>query len=143
MNTVLVAIDGSECAMRALTELLDTMDKSKLHVHLLNVREPVQMREVVINDKLSDIRTIEMAREQAGLALLEPATAALKRAGVAFDAHARTGNPAEVIVDFAREYHCNMIAMGTRGMGTIKSLLLGSVASRVIHLAEVPLLLVK
>lgn len=143
MNTVLVAFDGSENAMRAIDKLLETMDASRLHVHLLNVREPIQMREVVINDKLSDVRALEQAREAAGLVVLEPAQARLKSAGVSFDAHAQSGNPPEVIADFARKYHCDMIVMGTRGMGTIRNLLLGSVASQVIHLTEVPLLLVK
>ncbi len=143
MNTVLIAFDGSENAMRVIDEILETMEKSKLHVHLLNVREPVQMREVVINDKLSDIKAIKQEREAAGLVVLEPAKTRLEAAGVRFDAHALVGNPAEVIASFARDYHCNLIAMGTRGMGTIKNLLLGSVASKVIHLTELPLLLVK
>lgn len=143
MNTVLVAFDGSENATRAIDKLLEMMDGSRLHVHLLNVREPIQMRAVVINDKLSDIRSIEQARVAAGQVLLESAKARLESAGVSFDAHAQVGSPPEIIADFARKYHCNMIVMGTRGMGTIKNLLLGSVASKVIHLTEVPLLLVK
>jgi nucleotide-binding universal stress UspA family protein len=143
MTTVLVPFDGSENAMRAIDEMLQSMDKAKLHVHLLNVREPILMREVVFNDKLSDVKAIEKAREAAGLQLLEPAKARLETAGVQFDAHAGIGNPAEVIADFAREYHCNLIVMGTRGMGTIKNLLLGSVATKVMHLAEVPVLVVK
>ena len=120
------------------------MDTSKLHVHLLNVCEPVQINEVVFNeDPISDMLNIKNAREEAGLALLTLAKARLENAGITLDAHVRTGNPAEVIADFSREYHCDLIVMGTRGMGTIKNLLLGSVASKVIHLTEKPLLLVK
>ena len=37
----------------------------------------------------------------------------------------------------------NQILMGTRGLGSVSSLLLGSVATKVIHLTDVPLLLVK
>jgi nucleotide-binding universal stress UspA family protein len=143
MTTVLIPFDGSENAMRAIDEMLQSMDKSKLHVHLLNVREPILMREVVFNDKLSDVQQIEKAREAAGLQLLAPAKARLDTAGVRYDAHAAIGNPAEAIVDFAGKYHCNLIVMGTRGMGTIRNLLLGSVATKVMHLAEVPVLLVK
>ncbi len=144
MTIALIAFDGSENAMRAIDEILDTMDTSKLHVHLLNVCEPVQINEVVFNeDPISDMLNIKNAREEAGLALLTLAKARLENAGITLDAHVRTGNPAEVIADFSREYHCDLIVMGTRGMGTIKNLLLGSVASKVIHLTEKPLLLVK
>ncbi|WP_258193125.1 universal stress protein [Nitrosomonas oligotropha] len=94
-------------------------------------------------DPLLDILSIKKAREEAGMALLTPAKARLESAGIPFDVHVRTGNPAEVIIDLSREYHCDLIVMGTRGMGTIKNLLLGSVASKVIHLTEKPLLLVK
>lgn len=144
MTITLIAFDGSENAMRAIDEIVDTMDASKLHVHLLIVCEPVQINEVVFNeDPLLDMLSIKKAREEAGLALLTSAKARLESAGIPFDAHVRTGNPAEVITDFSREYHCDLIVMGTRGMGTIKNLLLGSVANKVIHLTEKPLLLVK
>ena len=144
MTITLIAFDGSENAMRAIDEIVDTMNTSKLHVHLLIVCEPVQINEVVFNeDPLLEMLSIKKAREEAGLALLTPAKARLESAGIPFDAHVRTGNPAEVITDFSREYHCNLIVMGTRGMGTIKNLLLGSVANKVIHLTEKPLLLVK
>jgi nucleotide-binding universal stress UspA family protein len=142
MTIALIAFDGSENAMRAIDEVLDTMDTSKLH--LLNVCEPVQINEVAFNkEPLLDMLSIKKAREEAGLALLIPAKARLESVGVAFDTHLLSGNPAEVITVFSREHHCDLIVMGTRGMGTIKNLLLGSVASKVIHLTEKPLLLVK
>lgn len=144
MTIALIAFDGSENAMRAIDEVLDTMDTSKLHVHLLYVCEPVQINEVAFNkEPLLDMLSIKKAREEAGLALLTSAKARLESAGVAFDAYVRIGNPAEVITGFSREHHCDLIVMGTRGMGTIKNLLLGSVASKIIHLTEKPLLLVK
>ena len=144
MTIALIAFDGSENAMRAIDEVLNTMDTSKLHVHLLYTCEPVQINEVAFNkEPLLDMLSIKKAREEAGLALLTPAKTRLASAGIAFDAHVLSGNPAEVITDFSREHHCDLIVMGTRGMGTIKNLLLGSVASKVIHLTEKPLLLVK
>lgn len=144
MTIALIAFDGSENAMRAIDEILDTMDTSKLHLHLLYVCEPVQINELIFSrDPVLTMLSIKKANEEAGLALLTPAKARLESTGIAFEAHVRTGNPAEVITDFSREYHCDLIVMGTRGMGAIKNLLLGSVASKVIHLTEKPLLLVK
>ena len=67
----------------------------------------------------------------------------LDAAGVAYVHHIAVGEAAEVIVQFAEEKHCDEILMGTRGLGGAVSLLLGSVATKVIHLAKVPVLLVK
>jgi len=143
MTTALIAFDGSENAIRAIDKMLETIDTNKLHAHLLNVCEPIRVNEVIFKDTLDDMQAIDKERKEAGLTLLEPAKALLESAGVKFDIHVSMGSPAEVITKLAHEYHCNLIVMGTRGMGTIKNLLLGSVASKVIHLTETPLLLVK
>jgi nucleotide-binding universal stress UspA family protein len=47
------------------------------------------------------------------------------------------------VVRYAREQRCSLIAMGTRGMGSVANLLLGSVATKVIGLSGIPVLLVK
>ncbi|WP_293005778.1 universal stress protein [Nitrosomonas sp.] len=144
MTTALVAFDGSENAMRAIDEILNTLDTTKLHVHLLNVCEPVQINELILSqDPVLTMLSINKAHEEMGWALLTPAKARLESAGIPFDTHVLSGNPAEVITDFSQVHHCDLIVMGTRGMGAIKNLLLGSVASKVIHLAGKPLLLVK
>lgn len=53
------------------------------------------------------------------------------------------GEPAETIVRAAREKGCTNIVMGTRGLGEIASLVLGSVAMKVVHLTDLPVTLVK
>jgi nucleotide-binding universal stress UspA family protein len=49
----------------------------------------------------------------------------------------RIGQTADTIVTFASRRHCEEIVMGTRGMGNLKGLLLGSITIKVIHLARV------
>jgi nucleotide-binding universal stress UspA family protein len=85
-------------------------------------------------------RELMRARAQAALA---PAIAQLKRAGVQNVTHTVYGDTANVIVRAARRLRCDSIVMGTRGMGAIGSLLIGSVANKVIHLATTPVTLVK
>jgi nucleotide-binding universal stress UspA family protein len=53
------------------------------------------------------------------------------------------GSPAETIAKVAREQGCDGIVMGTRGLGAVSSVLLGSVSSRVLHLSDLPVTLVK
>ncbi|MXS84769.1 universal stress protein [Nitrosomonas sp. HPC101] len=143
MTIALIAFDGSENAMRAVEKMLDTVDTSKLHAHVLNVCEPIKVSEVIFKDTFADMQAINKAREEEGLALMAPAKARLESAGIKHDLHIRFGDPAETITEFARAQQCNIIVIGTRGLGVIKNLLLGSVASKVLHLTEIPILLVK
>ena len=53
------------------------------------------------------------------------------------------GHAAEKIVQVAREHQCTRIVMGTRGLGSIAGLMLGSVAYKVVHLSPIPVTLVK
>jgi nucleotide-binding universal stress UspA family protein len=53
------------------------------------------------------------------------------------------GEPAATIDQIGREESIDHIVMGTRGLGSIRGLLVGSVATRVLHLVEVPVTLVK
>ena len=67
----------------------------------------------------------------------------MQGASVAFKTLARTGQPAEMIAQVAREEDVGHIVIGTRGLGGVKGLLLGSVANQVIQLADIPITLIK
>ena len=87
--------------------------------------------------------TVRSFHHDEGLKALEAARNALEGAGIPHVFHIGVGDPAEVIAQYAREKGCDQIFMGTRGLGRIAGMLLGSVATKVIHLTNVPLLLVK
>jgi len=53
------------------------------------------------------------------------------------------GDAPAVIADLGRRLKCDAIVMGTRGMTTLGSLVPESVASKVVHMAKVPVTLVK
>jgi nucleotide-binding universal stress UspA family protein len=143
MNTILVAIDGSDNAMRALDESLKLFVTDSLHIHLLTVAEVVHMNEVLFKDTSSGMHQIEEEHKAVCEKMLEPATRRLREAGISCDAHIEIGQPAQTISEFAKTYHCAVIAMGTRGLGAIRSLAVGSVATKVVHLSAVPVLLVR
>jgi nucleotide-binding universal stress UspA family protein len=63
--------------------------------------------------------------------------------GLACVPEVRIGAAAEVIVAYAAEQGCDAIVMGTRGMGAVAGVVMGSVAQKVVHLASVPVTLVK
>jgi nucleotide-binding universal stress UspA family protein len=59
------------------------------------------------------------------------------------DTYVETGDPAECIIAFAKKSKCSEIVMGSRGLGRLSGLLLGSVVAKVVQLAEVPVVAVK
>jgi nucleotide-binding universal stress UspA family protein len=77
------------------------------------------------------------------MAALTEARAKLDARGMAYGYHISIGAPAEAIVQYAQEQVVDQIVMSAHGQGTLSDLLLGSVASKVAHLATMPLLLVK
>jgi nucleotide-binding universal stress UspA family protein len=75
--------------------------------------------------------------------LLAPAEKELDKAGVKYTKEVLCGPAGSLIAERAKPTEFAGIVMGTRGMGALKGLILGSVANQVVHLAEVPVTLVK
>jgi nucleotide-binding universal stress UspA family protein len=137
----LVPIDGSASAMRALEHALAQLrGHADAELHLLNV----QVRPVhTFPGKLVSPDLIDQELRHEGEALLENAVAPARIGDVAIVRHVRIGHPGGEIAACAAEQCCDAIVMGTRGMGAIAGILLGSVATKVVHLAQVPVTLVK
>lgn len=141
MLKLLVPVDGSEHSGRTVDYLIEAVKRLKegAEIHLLNVQHPFPSHAA---SHIGHGKVQEYHREQ-GLAVLEAARRKLDAAKLAYHYHIGVGDEAETIVKYARDKGCDQIFMGTRGMGSVSNLLLGSVATKVIHLSPVPVLLVK
>jgi nucleotide-binding universal stress UspA family protein len=120
---VLVALDGSELAERALR----VVEKWSADVNF----QPILLR--VIDHSQAPIRE-EAERYLADIANALPA--GLDRASVRVEVGSATG----AIMRVADEENVDMIAMGTRVRGGLARAVLGSVAAGTLHLARVPVL---
>jgi nucleotide-binding universal stress UspA family protein len=142
MRRILVAVDGSELSDRALDHaagLARAMAGTTLHV--VSVLPPVRVYgEVKVY--ASEQHMHELAAMQA-MKPLEAARERLAKAGVDAEFEELEGDPAETIARRAAELGCESIVMGTHGRGRVTHLVLGSVAQRVVHLASVPVTLVR
>ncbi|HEV2007192.1 MAG TPA: universal stress protein, partial [Burkholderiales bacterium] len=63
--------------------------------------------------------------------------------GIAYTARILVGPIAESIVPHAGKTGCDFIVLATRGMGAAANLLLGSTATKVLHISSMPALMVK
>ena len=142
MLKVLLPVDGSECSDRAVEFVIEKMRarEGALELHLLTVHAPIPYAGAVSTigaDK------VEQYYREEGEETLKSARARLDAAKVAYAHHIIVGDPADVIVRYAKEQKVDQIVIGTHGRGRIGNIVLGSVASKVVHLTDVPVLLVK
>jgi nucleotide-binding universal stress UspA family protein len=140
---IVVAVDGSAAANRAVSHALSLMEgRAGSEIFLVNV----QSKETLDVSDISAVMRVDadrrLAARQSRIALRR-ATALCRKAEARFVERAEIGAPAETIDRIAREVGAHQIIMGTRGLGSLGNLFLGSVAAKVVRLAHVPVTLVK
>lgn len=147
MLKILLTVDGSEHANRAIEEVgklaRATLD---LEAILLCVRTGAVLEPLFASEYYTavTIQKLDEEQEKEQADVLNKAKAHAQQHGLRIiDCVRGYGIIASEIVRIAKERQVGMIAMGTRGMGAIGSMLLGSVAQKVIHQSEVPVLLTK
>jgi nucleotide-binding universal stress UspA family protein len=142
MLKLLIAVDGSECAQRAIEAAGRLAGETK------------EVRAVLVNARKApgyygefppyDFQSVDARQRLAQDALLEAATAKARQVGLKeVSVRGVSGEAAKEIAAVAGEIHANAIVMGTRGLNALGGMLVGSVAQRVVHAASVPVLLVK
>jgi len=139
---ILLPVDGSENSLRAVQHVIAMKEQysDPIEVHLLNVQLPVASGAVkmfISQQQLNDFYRDE------GMAALKEARALLDQAGVSYQHHIGVGDLAGTITSYAKDKQCRQIVIGTRGRGSFAGALLGSVATKVVHLADIPVLLIK
>lgn len=146
MRKILIPFDGSEAALHALeytVSLKDSLSEIFQCVELcvLNVQADVHL----FGEYVTPIMLNDMRKELLDHAdhINQQAIKYLSDHGIASQSLGRVGDAADQIVDVARELECDSILMGTRGMGNFGNLLLGSVATKVIHETDLPVTLIK
>lgn len=142
MRRILVAIDGSETALRALDfAVQQARCAPAAELHVLNV-QPMLSNYTAAEIYVTAERIHQVAAERAR-AILDAAAGHLKDTGCSFKLEQTEGDPAETIANRAMELDCESITMGTHGLSSFGILFMGSVAQRVVHYATVPVTLVK
>jgi nucleotide-binding universal stress UspA family protein len=147
VRRILVPLDGSEFgeaalpyveefarAVKAEVTLLQSVTPHHFEIDLAETRSPHLSK---LSEEYVDHATAS-ARDY--LAVIEKR---LSDSGVAAHSVVEVGPPAERIVACAMERQIDLIALSTHGRSGLSALMMGSVANKVFHLSEVPVLLVK
>jgi nucleotide-binding universal stress UspA family protein len=141
VRKIAVPFDKSENAVHALRHavaLIKELGQGEVHI--------VHVHETALSYGRSaayvPATKIEHDLDEESAKILGPALAIAKEGGVTCKTAILSGAPGEAIVHYVEENGCTGIVMGTRGI-SIGSMLIGSVATKVIHLSQVPVTLVK
>jgi nucleotide-binding universal stress UspA family protein len=135
-DTIVVAVDGSDCAARAVSVAGDLAEAFGGEVVVVHLAGTIAAWTTAVE--------IETPEEAGNLA--DEAVRSLKDRGVSARAEVHStvrGAVAHRIVELSEAVGADLIVMGSRGLSDITGLLLGSTAHRVLHQAHVPVLIVK
>jgi nucleotide-binding universal stress UspA family protein len=144
MNKILLAVDNSEGSLSAVQAMIATagLYKEPLEVELVTVVMRSPRVAGLASMAISQDEVDRFHREQ-GEEALAASKALLDKAGIRHSGHVLAGEVAQSIVSHAKDNGCRLIVMGTRGLGALAGLALGSVATKVLHLAPMPVMLVR
>lgn len=139
MTRILIAIDGSKASIKAIDYVVKRRRRGeRVETYILNVQPAISPKAgLITRGMIKDYQTLESQK-----ALGKPEIEAMKRYLKA-DTYVEVGEPASSIIDFAAKTKCDEIVIGSRGLGSVKGVFLGSVANKVIQISPIPVIVVK
>ena len=140
---ILVPVDGSKNSLRALSHAVALARSFNAEISILYVSalsQQVPLPDQVKGFKIpanSSTDPVSFAKK------IIAETLKFVPAGIRVQTHDEMGEPRTAITEFAEQNSCDVIVMGSRGLGVIKGLLLGSVSTYVIRNSKCPVMIVR
>lgn len=141
IQKILVPIDGSDHARKAIEFASDIASKYKAEVHIVHVVSPLDRAHELADNLLKEV---EKNYQEFAQKIIDEAKKEFKKKGVeSYQSAILRGDPAQEILQFAKENSIDLIILGSRGAGTADMLMFGSVSHKVCHLSDCTCLTVK
>ena len=143
---ILVAVDGSKSSTNALKTAAELSAKFGAQLYILHVVRDMQ---VPLNPGLMEAyEKLERQRHDvlrsAGEQLINQAKRSAEAKGIdAVETDVGSGDPASAIVDYAAKKKSDLIVIGSRGLGRVEGMLMGSVSRKVSNTAKTNCLIIK
>ncbi|GBF33886.1 universal stress protein UspA [Desulfocucumis palustris] len=142
MTRVLVPYDGSDTALKAVNYAAGLAQKNpETEITLMLVVNigNLDYFEASLDTKEKFIQSSMEYQEP----ILDKARSILEQKNIPVNAVLVAGDPAAKINEYANNNNIDSIIMGTRGLGSLTGMVLGSVSHKVIHLTDKPVTLIK
>ena len=136
---ILLAVDGSKHAENA----------AKVVADLAQCMKPVELRIIVAYEPIPtylgepNLQIVVNARLDEAQSILRKAVLDVGKVPGEIHTEMIEGSPAEAIIEVAKARHCDVIVMGSRGLGRLAGLVLGSTSQKVVSHAPCPVLIVR
>jgi nucleotide-binding universal stress UspA family protein len=157
INHILFATDGSNYSQRAAEYLLSFPLPMSASLHVIHVLPPVplpvplsqawppspEFAPPLMTYQTEDIKEIVEQQDEQGKALLEQTTGLLKTSGIPTTYKLCRGDAATEIIDYIKTKQIDLVVIGSRGLGSVRGWLLGSVSRKIIHYSDCSVLVVK
>jgi nucleotide-binding universal stress UspA family protein len=124
---ILLAIDGSKFSEAAVQELIALAAPRQVEVRLLHI---IELWPVYVHNATWDSSVRQKEREEAEKLLARTAQE-LRRAGFNVTTVAKEGDPKVEVIDTAKEWHADLIMLGSHGRKGLERFLMGSVSEAV------------
>ena len=132
---ILLATDGSEDAARATEAASDLASKSGAELHVVHVWHDVR-------GFAHDFVKRELKRQ--GQEVLDEQVGQVKAAGgEVAKAHLRGGRTSNQVISLGEEIGAGLLVVGSRGLGTVQRILMGSQSEEIVHHAQIPVLVLR
>ena len=136
--SIIVAMDGSEQSLLALEHARAIAERFSSKLILVHAfPHTSDLRDSIEYNNLVALRT------KGGQAIIETARKQLGRTSIEVDEDLLEGPAAEAILSAAATRKSDLIVMGSRGMGSLKGMVFGSVSTKVAHYAPCPVMVVR
>jgi len=141
IQKILVPIDGSDHSRKVIEVASDIASKYKAEVHIVHVVSPLD-RAHMLDDNL--LKEVEKNYQEFAQRIVDEAKKEFKKKGVeSYQSAILRGDPAQEILQFAKENGVDMIVMGSHGAGAADMLMFGSVSHKVSHWSKCTCITVK
>ena len=137
VKKILVPIDGSPCAEKALNRACELSKLSNASITIIYVIESTNV--ITILDRKEYLTLLR----KLGAKVLEKSRKIALKYEINSKQVLKIGKPANEIINYSKKEHIDLIVVGNRGLGSITKLFLGSVSNRLANHAKCSVLIVK
>ncbi len=141
MQTILVPVDGSKGSDLALAKAREMADLQKSKVIILNVISNLMSNPYLLEHEHK--LEINKVFSQQAKGTLDEALKFFEGYEGEVETEVRLGDPAQEVIDFAKEIDVDLVIMGNRGLNAFSRVMMGSVSNRVLNHVESSVLIVK
>jgi len=140
LTKILVPVDGSENSLRALDQAIFIAKSTGAQITAIHVieRPPTIYVESqkLLDDLLSNYR-------KESTKILDGCKEMARKSGIALETVIAEGDAASSIAGYAEQGGFDLVILGSRGLGKLKEMMMGSTSSKVLHQAKCSVMVVK